>query len=229
MRFRFVALVIGVAAPLLAATGFFALPRYALPASAASATGTVTGQVVWNAPIPVPYAYGGQGYAVPGQPGASVAPDGSSEATPGTDLAPGPSPDATDPQAAPAMPPGVGIRPGFPVPIRPPQPRMIPAGAVLVAVQGTSLSARTDDTGHFRIEGVPVQQYLTVAVGPVQGVSTAVAIRPNVFLQDANQTVDLGRLYLGQTYSYGPLPYGAAPSAPDAAPELQAPSEGGGQ
>ncbi|MCL4532376.1 MAG: carboxypeptidase-like regulatory domain-containing protein [Actinobacteria bacterium] len=121
--------------------------------------------------------------------------------SPGDQLAPG------APGALPA--PGMPIRPG---PI--PYPRLIPAGAVLVAVQGTNLSARTDDQGRFRIDNMPVGQYVTIAAGPVQNVTAAVSIRPNVFIQNGGQTVDLGRLYLGQTYGYyGPVPYGAAPGA----------------
>ncbi len=206
--------------------GSFALSHHPLTAAAQGATGSVTGQVVWNAPIPVPYGAvpGGSGVATPGQaasgetvpaqpsPGASInptpeiAPD-AAVGTPGVETSPGAS------EAVPA--PGIPIRP-----IPRPYPRLIPAGAVLVAVQGTSLSARTDDQGRFRIDNVPVGQYLTVAAGPVQNVTAAVSIRPNVYIQNGGQIVDLGRLYLGQTYGYyGPVPYGAAPgaSAPDAA------------
>ena len=233
MRFRFIAVAVLLAAPVVAATGLFTLPRYALPASAAPATGAVTGQVVWNAPLPVPY--GAPGFAVPGQPEAPIVPGGTAE--PGTGTTPGASPDAAAPVAPEEAVPSSGAAPRTAIPIRPPQPRVIPAGAVLVAVQGTSLSARTDDSGSFRIDGVPVGQYLTVAAGPVRGVSTAVVSQPNVFLQNGGQTVDLGRMYLGQIYSYGPIPYGATVPAPDAAPagsdatqpELQAPSDGSGQ
>jgi hypothetical protein len=90
---------------------------------------------------------------------------------------------------------------------------------VLVAVQGTGLSARTDEDGRFRIEGVPTGLYWTVAAGPVRGTTTAVAVRPNVFVRDAGQTVDLGLMPLGQTWSYGVMPYGVAPGAAEASPE----------
>jgi hypothetical protein len=100
----------------------------------------------------------------------------------------------------------------MPIP-RPPIPRPIPAGAALVAVQGTALGARTDENGRFRIDGVPVGQYLTVAAGPVGDVSTAIALRPNVLIRDAGQVVDLGRLYLGQPCRTSPWPLGAAEGA----------------
>ena len=208
------------------AAGSFALTHRPLSAVAAGATGTVTGRVVWNAPIPVPYggAQGAPGVASPGQvaPGETVPsqPSLDGSAAPTSEAAPGVTPGAVGAMPAPGT---SGVIPAPGIPIRPipwPYPRLIPAGAVLVAIQGTNLSARTDDQGRFSIENVPVGQYLTVAAGPVQSVTAAVSIRPNVFLQNGGQTVDLGRLYLGQVYSYyGPVPYGAAPgaAAPDAA------------
>jgi hypothetical protein len=72
----------------------------------------------------------------------------------------------------------------------------LPAGAVLVAVQSTSISARTDETGRFALQSVPAGQYLTVAAGPVASAVAAVAERPNV-LVNGGQTVDLGTLSLG--------------------------------
>lgn len=185
-----------------------ALSRHPSLVTAAPATGSVTGQVVWNAAIPVPY--GGVAPSTPGQaePG-QVAPD---------QTAPDQvTPDATDvpPDTTQGAAPGAVVVPGMPIrPIPQPYPRLIPAGAVLVAIQGTNLSARTDDQGRFRIDNVPTGQYLMVAAGPVRNVTTAVAIRPNVYIQDGGGTVNLGRLYLGQSYYGGPVPYaGAAPDA----------------
>ena len=90
---------------------------------------------------------------------------------------------------------------------------MIPAGAVLVAVQGTSLSARTGEDGKFRIDGVPVGQFLTVASGPVAQMNGAVAMRPNVQVKSAGTPVDIGLLTLSQPCGYyGPVPY-AVPQA----------------
>ncbi len=217
MRLRPLALAILVAAPLIAALTAFTLPNSGLRASAAPTTGSITGQVVWNAPIPVPYG-AAPGAVAPDQSGQAT-PDGTSgtgsgEAAPGTETTPS-APSDTAPQAVPVPPSGRGGIP-IPVPIRPPQPRLIPAGAVLVAIQGTSLNARTDAQGRFRIDGVPTGQYLTIAAGPVDGVTTAYALRPNVVLPDSGGTVDLGRLSLGMQYQYyGPVPYGGA-TAPDA-------------
>lgn len=188
----------------LLAAGSLAFSHHPPLASAATGVGSVTGQVVWNAPIPIPY-------------GAAV-PNGEGQAEPGQ-AAPGitvPAPDAA-PSVAPELVPSPGM-PVRPVPRPYPYPRLIPAGAVLVAVQGTSLSARTDDQGRFRVDNVPVGQYLTVAAGPVRGVTTAVAVRPNVLVQSDSQEVDLGRLYLGQSYGY-PAPYATAPDAGTASPE----------
>jgi hypothetical protein len=92
----------------------------------------------------------------------------------------------------------------------------LPAGAVLVAVQNTSISARTDEAGKFTLSGVPAGQYLTVAAGPVADSLSATAGRPNV-LVSGGQSVDIGTLALGGS---SPLnigcrfPTGAADSAP---------------
>src|SRR5438477_5959892 len=102
-------------------------------ATAQSATGTITGRVLWGnciRGIPLPMTPDGQV-----QPGALAVPD--SQAQPG------------QPQPVPAPVNG------------------LPAGAVLVAVQSTSVSARTDESGRFSLSSVPAGQYLTVAAGPV--------------------------------------------------------------
>jgi hypothetical protein len=122
-------------------------------ATAQSATGTITGRVLWGnclRAIPLPATPNGQAQ---GQPQA--------------------------PAPAPAQ---AGL----------------PAGAVLVAVQSTAISARTDETGSFSLQGVPAGQYLTVAAGPVANAAAAVAERPNVIV-NGGQTVDLGTLMLGGT------------------------------
>ena len=103
------------------------------------------------------------------------------------------TPNATQPgEAAPDAQVAPGGRP-FPIP----QPRVIPAGAALVAVQNSSLGTRTDETGRFTLSGVPAGQYLTVAAGPVAESLAATAQRPNVFLQDSGQSMDIGTLTLG--------------------------------
>jgi hypothetical protein len=124
-------------------------------ATAQSATGTVTGRVLWGnciraIPLPVPPDVQG------------TAPDAQAQGQP----------------QAPA--PASGL----------------PAGAVLVAVQSTPISARTDEAGRFSLSGVPAGQYMTVAAGPVANAMTAVAERPNVMVS-GGQTLDVGTLTLG--------------------------------
>ncbi|MBI2303348.1 MAG: hypothetical protein HYU86_01195 [Chloroflexi bacterium] len=179
-RFR-ISTSFGLVVVSLLSVGVLFVARYASPAAAASGTGTVTGQVVWCAPLPLPY-------------GTSPEVE-----TPG--LLPGP-------EGAPEEMLGPGAYPPFPMPRL---PRLIPAGAVVVAVQGTALNARTDEMGRFRIENVPVGQYMTIGIGPVPGIGFAFALRPNVFIEKAGQTVKLGRISLGQGCGYGPIPY-MAPS-----------------
>jgi hypothetical protein len=82
----------------------------------------------------------------------------------------------------------------------------LPAGAVLVAVQNTNVSARTDEAGRFMLSGVPAGQYMTVAAGPVADSLSATAERPNVFVQ-GGQSVDIGTLSLG---GGGPIGFGIA-------------------
>jgi hypothetical protein len=79
---------------------------------------------------------------------------------------------------------------------------VVPAGAVLVAVQGTSLSTRTDEAGRFRLENVPSGTYYTVAAGPVANTSAAAAWRPNV-VTTAGQSADVGTLTLGGSTAGG--------------------------
>jgi hypothetical protein len=100
-----------------------------------------------------------------------------------------PLPAAPDVQAQPAQPAA-------------PRTSGLPAGAVLVAVQNTAVSARTDEAGSFTLSGVPAGQYLTVAAGPVANAASAIAERPNVFV-DGDQSMDIGTLMLGG--SPGPL------------------------
>jgi hypothetical protein len=125
-------------------------------ATAQSASGTITGRVVWGACI--------RGIPLPAQPndqgGAPAAPDAQVQ----------------------------------PQPIAP--ANGLPAGAVLVAVQGTAVSARTDEAGRFSLSGVPAGTYLTVAAGPVANATNAVAERPNVFV-NGGQSTDVGTLNLG--------------------------------
>ena len=138
-----------------AASAIALLLLVAHSATAQSASGTVTGRVVWGPCI--------RGIPLPMAPGAQI--------QPGT-------PDSQMPQPLPV--PATGL----------------PAGAVLVAVQNTSISARTDEAGRFSLSGVPAGQYMTVAAGPVANATSATADRPNVFV-NGGQSVDLGTLSLG--------------------------------
>src|SRR5919204_3779369 len=140
-------------------------------ATAQSATGSITGRVMWGPCV--------RGIPLP--------------MTPDTQLQPGAP---ATPEAPNTMPqPVPGTRP---IPIN-----GLPAGAVLVAVQNTSVSARTDETGKFTLSGVPAGQYMTVAAGPVANEASAIAERPNVFV-NGGESVDVGTLSLGG----GPTPVG---------------------
>ena len=154
------------AMPLLGALAVVASVAFATHgATAQSATGTVTGRVLWGSCI--------RGIPLPMTPG-------SGQAQPGTAVAP----DASAPDAQ--------IAPGS----RPMPANGLPAGAVLVAVQNTAISARTDEAGKFTLSGVPAGQYMTVAAGPVADSVSAIAERPNVFVS-GGQSVDVGTLSLG--------------------------------
>jgi hypothetical protein len=170
----------------LAALGACATLAVGHTAMAQSATGTVTGRVLWGScirAIPLPM-----------------------------------TPDAQTQPAPPEMlPPGPASRP-LPQPVN-----GLPAGAVLVAVQNTNVSARTDEAGRFTLSGVPAGQYLTVAAGPVADSLSATAERPNVFLS-GGQSMDIGTLALG-----GPLAVGGIACrsvAPGAAEPGPAPAPG---
>jgi hypothetical protein len=145
-------------------------------AAAQPATGNISGRVLWGSCVRI---------AIPLAPGAA-----SGEAMP-ADGAQGqlPPEELTQEQLPPDVLPAPGIR-------RPTPQRALPAGAVLVAVQNTSISTRTDETGRFSLQGVPAGQYLTVAAGPVANSMSAIAERPNVFV-NGGQDVQIGTLVLG--------------------------------
>jgi len=212
----------GLAVPLLA-VAVVGLPRFTSPeAAAAQGSGAVVGQVLWCAPFGV--RVGAEGVEL--LPAPAIAPEGV-ETFPAPGMAPGieilPAPGVA-PEGVPGA-PGVGIGPVPPRPIPVPRPQPVPAGAVLVAVQGTGLSARTDETGRFRIEGVPVGQYYTVAAGPVRTVPGSTAMQPNVFVASSGQTVDLGRLGLAGPCPIGPVPLGV-PGAAEGQPGELPPAPG---
>jgi hypothetical protein len=184
------------AMPALGALAVLASVAFAThSATAQSATGTVTGRVLWGScirGIPLPLTPNGQP-----QPNAAV------------------SPDAPEAQVMP------GSRP---VPIN-----GLPAGAVLVAVQNTSVNARTDEAGRFTLSGVPAGQYMTVAAGPVADSLSATAQRPNVFV-NGGQSLDVGTLSLGGSgvppYSIAcRLPQGLDAPMPGAATDTTTPSD----
>lgn len=184
------------AMPALGALAVLASVAFAThSATAQSATGTVTGRVLWGScirGIPLPLTPNGQP-----QPNAAV------------------SPDAPEAQVMP------GSRP---VPIN-----GLPAGAVLVAVQNTSVNARTDEAGRFTLSGVPAGQYMTVAAGPVADSLSATAQRPNVFV-NGGQSLDVGTLSLGGSgvppYSIAcRLPQGLDAPMPGAATDTTTPTD----
>src|SRR5437899_11169751 len=113
-----------------------------------------------------------------------------------------PQPGAVQPET-PTTPDAQGIPGQRPIPV---PVNGLPAGAVLVAVQNTNVSARTDEAGRFTLSGVPAGQYMTVAAGPVADSLSAIAERPNVFVQ-GGQTMDIGTLSLG---GGGPVGFGIA-------------------
>lgn len=116
-----------------------------------------------------------------------------------------PLPMTPDTQAQPGAPPAPDAPGTMPQPAPDSRPIPItglPAGAVLVAVQNTSVSARTDETGKFALSGVPAGQYMTVAAGPVANEASATAARPNVFV-NGGESVDVGTLSLGGSSPLG--------------------------
>jgi hypothetical protein len=145
--------------PIVGAVVILTSVVFAAGATAQSASGTVTGRVLWSGclrAIPLP-----------------ASPDAQAQTPEGAQ-------------------PGPGLRP-IPGPTN-----GLPAGAVLVAVQNTGVSARTDEGGRFKLEGVPAGQYMTVAAGPVAESLVATAERPNVFV-NGGQSMDIGTLSLGGT------------------------------
>ena len=127
------------------------------------------------------------------------------------------------PMAPSAPGPDTGVAPDQTSPANPQVApfRGLPAGAVLVAVQNTSLSTRTDENGKFTVSNVPAGQYLTLAAGPVANSMDAIAVRPNVFVS-GGETLDVGVLMLG---GGSPLAIPCVRSLPpaDAVPGSEAP------
>jgi hypothetical protein len=195
-----VLVALGVVLPL----GLWALSASApLGAAAQPASGTITGHVRWSVCARVPL------------PGGPVNGSGSVTEPQATQ----PTPDDQSIPDMQATPGAQAAPPGMPQPIPVPFVRSVPAGNVLVAVQNTALSARTDDAGAFSLSGVPAGQYLTVAAGPAANTPTAVAERPNVFVS-GGQSVDIGMLLLGG----GSLPSISCLRGPGAATDSTAPA-----
>lgn len=201
-------LPLGILFGVLIAIGMFAgLNR----SEAAEDGGTITGQVLWCTPLPY-----GVDFTDPGVAGGS---GGVTVVSP--TILPTEPLDPTGPDSL--LPEGSESFPGQLYPLSYPYPtRLIPAGAVLVAVQGTTLSARTGEDGQFTIDGVPVGPFFTVAAGPVAGLNGAIALRPNVRVPVAGATVDVGSLSLGGPCPYYfdplPLPADAPPATREPAP-----------
>jgi hypothetical protein len=114
----------------------------------------------------------------------------------------------------------------------------VPAVGALVALQGTSLAAKTDEEGFFLIESVPLGVYYTAAasfprrrpspaasadsgrpaaptIAPVV-CSAGSASRANVMVNDANRPTFVGALIVGWT---GPRPLAPGQPVPMEAPD----------
>lgn len=177
------------------------LGRLATPGSAQSGAGAVTGRVVWCVSL---------GYPFPLSPDGST---GAPSAEAGAPSTVAPPPEVPAPGIA-------GDTTSRPSPIRPPA-GPLPAGAVLVAAQGSQSSARTDENGRFRLEGVPAGAYLTIAAGPVAAGGGAFALRPNTSVS-AGQALDIGTLTLtapngGGCQAVRVPPYAVAPGSAEGA------------
>jgi len=163
---------------------------------------------VWGSCLPGPLS------AVPGaNGGAPAAPSNAAQPTPATADAAATASEAAG-AASGAAQPAAGNGQVLPVPGL---GRRLPAGAVLVALEGSSVSTRTDESGRFSLDSVPTDTYWLLAAGPVSGVAGASSVRPNVMVQPG-QTLDLGMLVLGASTGAGcryPLvPQDAAPTTP---------------
>lgn len=77
----------------------------------------------------------------------------------------------------------------------PPASMLIPIPDVLMVVDGTTLSTRTDDNGRFTLMGVPTARPLSLSVFQ-QPNTSGLTLIDNVVV-DQGQTLDLGQLVLG--------------------------------
>ena len=117
----------------------------------------------------------------------------------------------------------------------------VPLANATISVDGASVTARSDEHGEFRLDGLPAPRVYSVTVSA----AGQTGVRPNVSLQ-ANQSVDVGVIDLGSALGCGsgvvpgdtsPIPQVAptftpvvqptstpAPT-PTSTPELPAPSD----
>jgi hypothetical protein len=84
------------------------------------------------------------------------------------------------------------VTPGLRKGITPPPPIRVAAQDIVLTVQGTPISARTDAAGSFTLTGVPAAQPLTLVAQVASGPSLVVS-GPDVTL-NAGQTLDLGTI-----------------------------------
>jgi hypothetical protein len=195
----------------------------------AEETGTIAGWVYWGTPAPYGSAVPGlpaPGPATPAQPAPEpTAPNqpAQGDVDPSGELPPPAPPNAPQPGAAQPNGPRVpicdtcspaAIAWAWPVPVQ----------GALVAVQGTSLSATTDEDGWFMIEGVPLNTYYTVAAtlppgaklapaapsgqapAPVPSIRGVYAVRTNVAVKTSAKPLNIGALFVGRPYGPFPLP-----------------------
>jgi hypothetical protein len=74
----------------------------------------------------------------------------------------------------------------------------IPLANATVSVDGASVTARSDEHGEFRLDGLPAPRVYTVTVSS----AGQTGVRPNISVQ-ANQSVDVGVIDLGSVLGCG--------------------------
>jgi len=197
----------------------------AAPVGRAEESGAIVGWVYYGTP-----AYlAGAATAAPGAVPADQ-PAERGDVDEAGELPPSPPP-TEEPQGATGNAPSVA--PCYPCPPYPGWP--VPVQGALVAVQGTTLSATTDEDGWFMIEGVPVGAYYTVGAtiprsallvlpdGETTSAAPfgrgAYALRVNALVKSATKPLNVGALFVYRTSAppvLGPIPAQTGPGgAPD--------------
>jgi Carboxypeptidase regulatory-like domain len=74
----------------------------------------------------------------------------------------------------------------------------VPLANAVISVDGASVTARTDEHGEFRLDGLPAPRVYNITVSG----AGQTGVRPNVSLQ-ANQSIDVGIIDLGSVLGCG--------------------------